>query len=149
MTTIKFQLGGKPELVEDQEGYAIVTLRYDRFTVTARGEDMAYTLPDGNKVEVKIEYVDSQGNAAAVDGDVEWSSSNTDIVTVEVDPDDPQKATVAATEGGTIGQAQIIATADADLGAGVREIITTMDVEVVAGEAVAGTITPVGAFTPI
>jgi hypothetical protein len=31
----------------------------------------------------------------------------------------------------------------------VRELITTMDVEIVAGEAIAGTITPVGEPQPI
>jgi hypothetical protein len=39
--------------------------------------------------------------------------------------------------------------ADADLGERVRELATTMDVTVMAGEAVAGTITPVGEPEPI
>jgi hypothetical protein len=40
------------------------------------------------------------------------------------------------------------ATADADLGEGVSEIVCTMDVEVVAGTAVVGTITPTGEPQP-
>jgi hypothetical protein len=40
---------------------------------------------------------------------------------------------------------QITATADADLGAGVRNLVTVCDITIVAGEAVAGTIAPIGA----
>lgn len=147
VTTVQFQLGGTLKFLTDEPGYALVTLRFGAFTVTAKGDDMAYTLPDGNQVNVKISYLDAQGNAASVDGDVEWSSSDEAVATLTVDPTDSSLATVAAS--GTLGQVQIIAKADADLGGGVRELITTMDVDVVAGEAVAGTITPVGASVPI
>lgn len=67
--------------------------------------------------------------------------------TIQVDADDTTNAVVGAT--GTIGQVQIVARADADLGTGVRELLTTMDVEVVAGEAVSGIVTPVGESAPI
>jgi hypothetical protein len=149
MTTVQFQIGGTLNfLIDEPKGYALVTLQYDGLTtVTARGENMAYTLPDGNAVKVKISYVDAQGNPARVDGAVEWSSSDTGIATVQVDPNDTSLATVAAS--GTIGQVQVVAKADADLGAGVRELVTMMDVEVIAGEAVAGTIAPVGESAPI
>ena len=53
-----------------------------------------------------------------------------------------------ATASGETGTAQITATADADLGEGVRELITLLDVNVVAGEAVAGTISVVGSAQP-
>jgi hypothetical protein len=148
VNTLQFQLGGTLKfLLDEPVGYALVTLTYDGFTVTAKGDVMAYTLPDGNEVKVKISYVDAQGNAAKVDGDIEWSSSDTNVATVQVDAADTSNAVVAAS--GTIGQVQIVAKADADIGAGVRELITTMDVEVVAGEAIAGTIAPVGESTPI
>ena len=48
-----------------------------------------------------------------------------------------------------LGQVQITATADADLGEGTRELVTLMDVTIVAGEAVAGVIQPLGEATPI
>ena len=152
MTTVQFQLGGTLRLIVDQppaanRAGAWVTVRYGAFTITARGDQMAYTLPDGMQVNVKIAYVDDQGNPAKVDGDVTWTSSNTDIATVEVDATDSTHALVLAS--GDLGQVQIAARADADLGTGTRELITTMDVEVVAGEAVAGVITPVGAPEPI
>ena len=41
------------------------------------------------------------------------------------------------------------ATADADLGEGVRRLTTVCDIEVVAGEAVSGTIQPVGEPEPV
>ena len=50
---------------------------------------------------------------------------------------------------GPIGQVQVTATADADLGAGVRNIVTPLDIVVVAGEAMSGAITPVGPAEPI
>lgn len=148
--TVQFQLGGTLRILVDDapdaRSGAKVTIRYGGFEITAWGDAMAYTLPSGNAVAVKISYVDSAGNPANVDGDVEWSSSNESIVKVQAEGD-TMSATVSAS--GPVGQAQIVARADADLGAGVRPLITTMDVEVVAGEAVAGTIEPVGASAPM
>jgi hypothetical protein len=143
MTTVAFKLGGTLEIItEPTKAGCFVTLRFGAFTVTARGNDMAYTLPADKQVQVKVSYVDASGNPAKVDGAVQWQSSDASIATVIVDTSDSAMALVRS--GGKVGQVQITATADADLGDGVRELITTMDVEVVAGEAVAGTITPVG-----
>lgn len=103
---------------------------------------MAYTLPVGKQVEVQVSYVDAAGNPATVDGLVAWDSSDTSIVDVLADDADSTLAVVRA-EGKT-GQCQVTATADADLGAGTKSLVTTMDVSCVAGEAVAGTISPVG-----
>jgi hypothetical protein len=143
---IQFSLSGVLKLLSvpaTRPGRCMVTLAYDGFTVTAQGEHMSYTLPNGKMIRVKVSYVDAGGNPAVVDGVVTWASSNEEIASVDVDQTDTSNAVVVA--AGTIGLAQISATADADLGEGVRELITLMDVEVVAGEAVAGTITPVGA----
>lgn len=148
MTTVNFQLGGTLKFVVDEpEGYAIMTITYDGFTITAKGDDMAYKLPNDKFIAVAVAYVDAKGNAAAVDGDCVWESSDENIVTVAADPADSTKA--AITPVGPVGQAQISVTADADLGTGTREIITTADIDVVAGEAVAGTISPVGEPQPI
>jgi hypothetical protein len=148
MKAAELQIAGTLKLLfnDVSEGGCIVTLTYDRFSVTARGEDMAYTLPGDKQVEVKVSYVDANGNPAAVDGEVSWESSDTDIADVEVDASDSTHATIVP--GTKVGQAQISANADADLGAGIRNLITTMDLTVVGGEAVAGTIEPVGAPTP-
>jgi Bacterial Ig-like domain (group 2) len=118
-----------------------VTLRYERFQITAWGDNMSYKLPIDKQVNVEVVYVDAKGNTAVVDGEVAWASSNEAIATVEPNPDETSMAIVRSVD---LGQAQITATADADLGEGVRTLITTMDVETVAGDAVAGTISPVG-----
>ena len=134
----------------EQLGYALVTLHFPNGTiVTARGDPMAYTLPDGYQVEVAIAYVDAGGNPATVDGNVTWSSSDPTILTVTADTTVAQQmqAIVAAT--GALGNAQVQASADADLGSGITTLNTLMDVTVVAGQAVSGTIQPVGAAEPI
>jgi hypothetical protein len=147
--TIEVALGGtfKLSMREVEQPGSFVTLKFGPITVKARGADMAFTLPVDMQVKVAVSYVDSEGNPATVDGDVEWASSDAAIAAVVADPDNSFEAVVRPTT--TLGQVQITATADADLGDGVRELITLMDVTVVAGEAVAGTIAPVGAPTPI
>lgn len=105
-----------------------------------------YTLPNDKSVQLKITYVDAKGNPAKVDGDVEWTSSDEDICGIATTGD---STLVTLIPGSKVGQCQIKATADADLGEGVKEIITPFDLEVVAGSAVAGTITPTGEPQPI
>jgi hypothetical protein len=150
-STIDFKLRDILQIATSRKkpvGVAIITLRYDGFSVTAKCEDnMAYTLPNDHKVQVKISYLDAKGNPAAVDGPVVWSSSNEQVLTVAVDLADSTLATVLPAN--LLSQAQVVATADADVGEGVKQIITTMDVTVVAGMAVSGTIAPVGAPVPI
>jgi hypothetical protein len=107
---------------------------------------MAYTLPDEMQVHVTVGYVDKNGNPAKVDGDTTWSTSHPDIADVTVDSTDSTKALVI---GKGIGQAQITTSADADMGEGVTQILATLDIDVVAGQAVAATITPSGAPEPV
>jgi hypothetical protein len=82
-----------------------------------------------------------------VDGAVVWQTSDPAIATLSVDISD--STIVVVTPVGPAGQIQVTATADADLGQGVKNLITVCDIEVVAGEAVAGTIQPLGAPQPI
>ena len=133
---------------EDATAPAVIaklTITFENFVITATGGVM-YTLPADKQVKMQIAYVDAAGNPAAVDGLVVWQSSDTTIVVATVDVSD--STIVAVTPGGAIGQAQITATADVDLGAGVTPLITTADITVVAGQAVAGTITPIGSPVP-
>jgi hypothetical protein len=148
MTAFELKLAGTLELIaaEPPPPNCLVTLSYDGFTITVGGTEMAYTLPADRSVLVQVSYVDANGNPANVDGDVRWSSSDAEIIGVTVDPEDSFQATVEP--GKALGQAQVIAAADADLGTGVRELICTMDVTVMAGEAVAGRIEPVGETMP-
>ena len=125
---------------------AVLTITYQRFTITAKGDHFMFTLPVDDAVQMQVTYVDAEGNPAKVDGPITWASSDETLAEVEVDSVDSSIVTV--TPVGPTGQVQITATADADLGAGVRELITVCDISLVAGEAVAGTIQPVGAPFP-
>ena len=111
---------------------------------------MAYTLPADKTVKLQIAYVDANGNPAAVDGVIAWSSSNPEIADVQSLPVEKgaEGSVVQLVPGTTIGNCQITAQADADMGEGVRHINTLLDVTVVGGEAVAGVITPVGELEP-
>ena len=87
---------------------------------------------------VGVEYVDSKGNKAQVDGVPTWSSSDESIFSVQPLADDPFKAEITFK---SVGMAQLKAVADADLGEGMDEVITLGDIDVVAGKAVAGKFT--------
>jgi hypothetical protein len=104
-----------------------------------------YTLPNDKQVTLKVEFLDAKGSPAKVDS-VVWSTDNADIAEVTVSTGNPQIANLKA--GTATGLAQVIVTADADLGDGIKEIICTMDVEVVGGEAVVGTISPASEPVP-
>jgi hypothetical protein len=97
--------------------------------------------------KVKVSYVDAAGNPALIDGEVAWASSDDTVLAVFTSANDSTEAILRTI--GPVGQVQVTATADADLGAGVREIITPLDVTVVAGEAMSGTIEPSGPAEPI
>jgi hypothetical protein len=128
-------------------GHSIMTITYEGFSITTRENAIMYTLPIDHFVKMQVAYVDMKGNPATVDGVVSWLSSDETIAIVTVDQQDSTIVTVSPL--GPLGQVQITATADADLGEGVKQLITTCDISLVGGEAVAGTITPVGAPEPI
>jgi hypothetical protein len=131
---------------EPAQGYSVIAVTFEPFIIKAKG-DVMYTLPVDKLVNMQVAYVDVGGNPATVDGAVSWQSSDDDIVTVAVDSGDSTICRV--TPVGATGQVQVTATADADLGQGVRQLITVCDITIVAGEAVAGTIEPVGEPQPI
>jgi hypothetical protein len=130
------------EVEEPSIGKQLLVIEYDQFHIIIEGDHVMYTLPVDKQVTMEVSYVDASGNPAKVDGDVVWASSDEAIIAIKVSGEDSAICTVGAV--GTIGQCQVTATADADLGSGVRSLITTCDIEVVAGEAVAGSIQPVG-----
>jgi hypothetical protein len=141
---ISLTIGGSLDLVLRQpepETVAILTVTYEGFTAKAKGDQM-YTLPSDHYINVSVAYVDASGNAAVVDGDPVWQSSDTAIITVAVNPTDAFQASV--TPVGPAGTAQVHITADADVGQGVQELVTLFDVSVAAGTAVAGTVSVVG-----
>lgn len=105
-----------------------------------------YTLSADMAVKMQVSYVDASNNPATVDGPVQWSSSDSTIATVAVDPNDSTIVTVSPV--GPVGQVQVTAIADADLGAGVTNLTTISDISIVAGQAVTGSIEPVGSPFP-
>lgn len=127
-------------------GAVVITAQAGGFTVTAKGPQMAYTLPADMQVLLKVQFQDSKGNPATIDGDPVWSSSDTAIATATATPGNPFLAQLMP--GTDIGNCQVKVEADADLGEGVRPVLCTMDVTVVGGEAVVGVISPSGEPAP-
>lgn len=95
--------------------------------------DMTLRLTNEQLVRLSISPKTAHGHEAAVDGAPTWTSSNPDVATVAPETGDAKKAVVL---GVGIGSAQIVVSADADLGDGVRAISGVLDIEVVAAEAV-------------
>lgn len=97
-----------------------------------------FLLQDIQKVKLTINPVSAAGNPAPVDGVPAWATSDELIATV-APAEDGLSAYVVAT--GPVGVAQVSVKVDADLGEGLREIIGTFDVEVIASEAAALVVT--------
>jgi hypothetical protein len=90
-------------------------------------------LTDEQQCDLAINPVTAHGHAAAIDGLPTWASSDSAVVEVVANGDDPKRARAIA-KG--LGTAQVSVTADADMGDGVRQIVSTLDIQVVAAEAV-------------
>lgn len=91
-------------------------------------------LTDEQKVQLSINPVTAAGNPAKVDDLPVWTSSDEDIITLEVSEDG---MSAWAKTVGNLGSVQLTAKADADLGEGIREIVAVLDIKVKAAEAVA------------
>lgn len=107
------------------------------FTVRLSGQTStgvsSVLLKANQEFDANVAFTDAKGNPAPVDGTPTWENSNTDLLTVTT-AEDGLSAVIVAT--GTPGTGQVVVKADADLGDGVVEIIGTLDVEVVPGDAV-------------
>jgi hypothetical protein len=133
------------EVSEQPIGYAQLTVQFDQFTITTKG-DIMYNLPADHTVTMQVSYVDGAGHPAKVDGPVEWFPANPEIAKIEVDPND---GTICKVIPVMPGRTQVSVKADADLGEGVRELLTVCDIMIVAGEAMAGSIQPIGDPEPM
>lgn len=87
------------------------------------------------QIPVQLVPKTASGRDARIDGEVEWTSS--DLQVIEVVSTGPLSAIARSVNQGT---AQVIAVFDADLGEGVRPVETSAEVEVVEAEAVSGEI---------
>ena len=96
-------------------------------------------LKDTEKVSISIGIVDVKGNPAPVDGLPAWTSSNEAVLALVVASDGMSAVSTAV---GSLGTSQVGVSADADLGSGVTPIVGTLDIDVVASEAVAVNLVP-------
>lgn len=116
-------------------------IRFTSVTIdgnTIKGDIMSFILKADQKVSVSIQPVDKFGNPATVDGAPVWvdATGQTNVVASD------DGLTAVITPNGAVGTTQINVTADADLGDGVVTIAGVLDLEVVAGSAVALVINP-------
>lgn len=95
------------------------------------------TLTDSQQVNLKVAFADKAGNPASVDGAPVWTSSDDTVLTVTAAADG---LSAVAASTGKLGTAQVTVTADADLGAGNTPIAGTLDVQVLAGQAVSAVV---------
>ena len=98
----------------------------------------SFILTDTQEVAGTVAFETKAGNPALVEGAPVWASSDETVLTALAGPDG---FTGTFTATGKLGSAQGSVTADADLGAGITPVVLTQDFTVVAGAAVAGTIT--------
>jgi hypothetical protein len=106
------------------------------------------TMPVGSMATCSVEWKDAAGNPVKVDGPTTWISTEPTIVQVTGGSSNPLITNIYAP--GPLGTAQVQASADADMGEGVRKVTAVLDVTVIMGEAVSGEIkfTPTGSHPP-
>lgn len=95
---------------------------------------MAVTIKDTEKISVEIIVTDAKGNPAKVDGTPIWNVSDPAGLSF-LPSDDGFACDISAV--GPLGNFQATVEVDADMGLGVKSLIGVLDIEVVAGEAVA------------
>lgn len=123
-------------LIQAPELRARIKLATGAFVITLYG-DFTMKISVLSQVDATIAYVDARGNPATVDGAPVWGTDRPDLVSLSETLDGMSCTMVPL----AVGTAQITVTADADLGDGVRELVTLGTLEIIAAEAVAGVIT--------
>lgn len=104
---------------------------------------MSLTITNEQELTLQVSPRTAAGNLGTIDGAPKWSLS------------DPSKGKLLAVDGepdkvvfwpvdGAGGTVQVIATCDADLGQGVREISGIFDLEILSPEATVAEVTAVG-----
>ncbi len=99
--------------------------------------DLQTTFNDDEILDVAFvgDFHDAHGKIAKIDGPIEWTSSNANVAEVVPDPADLTGKTCAIVSG-VKGPADVTASADVDLGAGVKRITFVIAVQI--NEAPAG-----------
>ena len=86
--------------------------------------------------ELSVVALDKKGNTAVLQ-DPTWQADNSELVALT-----PSGMSCVVAAVGPIGKALVTFRGDGDLGDGVVELLGTLEVEVVAGQAVSVTVTP-------
>jgi hypothetical protein len=146
-TPLRVQVQVQQQPPAQPKGKGVFTLKMGAHTI--KGENMASTMTSGTLGTVSVQWVDAGGNPAPVDGPTAWATSDASIVSIQTQPGAPPGG--PPTPGnpnicnlyapGPIGTASIQATADADMGPDVKSITAVLDITVIGGQAVAGTLT--------
>ena len=103
--------------------------------ITMEGENMATTMTDVQHADAAIKYQTAAGNPAKVDGVPVWASSDESAISV-TPAADGFSARIDSVGG--LGKFQVTVKADADMGEGVKELTSVLDIEVIASEAAQG-----------
>ena len=96
---------------------------------------MAQTITEGHIGTLSVMWKKPDGTTGRVDGETTWASTDPAVGTIVGDPGNTQ---VANWHTVTPGTCTWEATADADLGEGVRPVSCLFAVEVISGEVVGG-----------
>lgn len=91
-------------------------------------------LPVSKKLPLSLEIVDAKGNPAAVDGAPFWDLTDAALGALTVAADGLSAEFVPA---GATGTLKVQVKADADLGAGLKELLGELELTLIGGEAVA------------
>jgi hypothetical protein len=136
-TPLRVQVQVQQQPPAQLKGRGVFTLEMGGHTI--KGENMASTMTSGTLGTVSVAWVDAGGNPAPVDGPTTWQSSDNNIVQTTVATGNPLICNLYAP--GPIGTASVQATADADMGPDVKSITAVLELTVIGGQAVAGTMT--------
>ena len=98
-----------------------------------------FELPGDKSVSLSVQFLDSRGNPAEVDGVPNWFIDNPNVATIAPAADG---LSCLVTPAGPLGDAMVSIKADADLGEGVINLVGTFELTVTAGQATQVVITP-------
>lgn len=93
---------------------------------------MALTLSASQQVGMSVSFLDARGNPAQVDGAPTWLVDAPAVLSLTPAPDGMSCLAAAV---GPLGNARVSVRADADLGAGVVEVVGILDFTITAGQA--------------
>jgi hypothetical protein len=141
MSSFTVKLVGTIETTDEQPCVANV-----KFTcaesqgLKIKGDLTAMELREGQKVKLSVRPLTANGNPAGIEeGSAEWTSSDSAIVSVEIDTANPFDAWARGVNGSNNASANIEFRADGDQDAGpndVNEIVGTLAVTCTQGDAV-------------